>query len=243
MNENENNGVLGRKTAVLFVDDEEAVLRSLKRLVRKEDYDVHLAGSGGEALRIMEEAPVDVIVSDQRMPEMTGIQLLKQVKERWPQTVRILLSGYTEIEDLLSAINEGEVYRFVSKPWDNQAFLNLLKNSVEKSHILTGFSSLVEKLRAVKADYEIEASADLDQNKLHAEFCSRGKGMDREQVAMVFQYIVKSISQELHGPTTEKLSGLIAKNLGVINFSSEVGAGMRLSIDIPASEEEGAERT
>ncbi len=238
MQNNESNNWWERTPAVLFVDDEQSVLRSLNRMFRKEDYDVHLAESGDEALKIMEETPIDVVVSDQRMPKMTGIQLLQQVKERWPGAVRIILSGYTEINELLGAINEGEVYRFITKPWDDDAFKALVRNSIEKSRILNGFSRLVEKLREVSADHEIETTTDLDKNKLHAELRDHGKGLDEEQMSKIFQCLVESINLELQGPGTEKLSGLIAKNLGAINFSAEVGAGMLLSVDIPVEGEE-----
>jgi len=238
MQTNDDTNWWDRKPVVLFVDDEDSILRSLNRLFRKEGYDIHLACGGEEALKILEKTHIDVVVSDQRMPHMTGIELLKQVKARWPETVRIILSGYTEIEDLLDAINDGEVYRFITKPWNDEAFKALLRNSIEKSRILNGFSRLVDKLRQVGGGHEIQADVNLDKNKLHAEFHNHGKGMSKEQMAGVFQCLMEGISGELHAPGTERLSGLIAKNRGAVKFSAEVGAGMLLSINIPVREDE-----
>ena len=105
---------------VLCVDDEVNILNSLKRLLRKEDYTVLTATSGPEGLSLLEKQPVQVVISDQRMPEMTGTEFLKKVKERYPNTIRVILSGYAEAPALLGAINEGEVFRFLTKPWNDE---------------------------------------------------------------------------------------------------------------------------
>ena len=104
---------------LLIVDDEENVVASLKRLLRREGYRIVTAGSGAEGLRRLAEGPVDVIVSDQRMPGMTGVEFLRSAKELYPETVRIVLSGYTELQSITDAINEGAIYKFLTKPWDD----------------------------------------------------------------------------------------------------------------------------
>jgi DNA-binding NtrC family response regulator len=100
---------------VLFVDDEQRVLNSMRIMFRRE-YDLHLAASGKEALAIIERTAIDVIVADHRMPQMTGVELLTQVRERSPRTVRILLTGYADLDAVEGSINEGEVFRFLTKP-------------------------------------------------------------------------------------------------------------------------------
>ncbi|HBG25502.1 MAG: hypothetical protein A2Y10_14545 [Planctomycetes bacterium GWF2_41_51] len=102
---------------VLFVDDDKLVLSSLKRGLIDEEYNKLFAESGQEALSLLEKYEVNVIVSDMRMPEMDGLTLLKRVREKYPTVVRMVLSGYTEINTLLTAINEGEIFRFITKPW------------------------------------------------------------------------------------------------------------------------------
>jgi len=102
---------------VLFVDDEEPILRSLKRGLIDEPYNCLFANSGKEALKMIDENQVHVLVTDMRMPEMGGLELLKIVKEKHPQIVRVVLSGYTQIGTLLTAINQGEIFKYITKPW------------------------------------------------------------------------------------------------------------------------------
>jgi DNA-binding NtrC family response regulator len=108
---------MNKRYHLLFVDDEERVLRSLKSLFRR-DYRVSLASSGAQALEILEQSPVDVIVSDQRMPKMNGNELLAKVHQQYPQVMRLLLTGYVDKDAIIDTINEGEIFRFISKPWD-----------------------------------------------------------------------------------------------------------------------------
>ena len=105
------------KRTVLFVDDEKKILTSLKRGLLDEPYETLFANSGKEALEILMREEVHVIVTDMRMPEMTGLELLRIVKEEYPHIVRMVLSGYTQISTLLTAINQGEVYKYITKPW------------------------------------------------------------------------------------------------------------------------------
>ncbi len=107
------------KKQVLIVDDEKNIASSLKRLLRNEDYNVFTAESGAHGLEILKKEEIQVVVSDQRMPVMSGIEFLQKVKELYPQTIRIILSGYAEIDTVVEAINKGEVYRFLTKPWQD----------------------------------------------------------------------------------------------------------------------------
>ena len=108
----------GRKVRVLFVDDEERVLNGLRALFRA-DYEVFTADNGAAALELVKRHQIPVVVSDQRMPGITGVELLRQVRAIAPQSVRLLLTGYTDLAAMVGSINDGEVYRFVRKPWDN----------------------------------------------------------------------------------------------------------------------------
>src|SRR6185369_3349926 len=110
----------GHQRTVLLVDDEENMISSLKRLLRREGYRILSAGGGSEGLEILANNRVDVIVSDQRMPQMTGVEFLRRVKTLYPDTVRIVLSGYTELQSITDAINEGAIYKFLTKPWDDE---------------------------------------------------------------------------------------------------------------------------
>ena len=109
-----------KRNTVLFVDDEENILASLKRTLRREGYEILTAGSAAEGLSLLATNDVQLIVSDQRMPEMNGTEFLSRVKSLYPQTVRMVLSGYSEISAVTDAINKGAVYRFLLKPWDTE---------------------------------------------------------------------------------------------------------------------------
>ncbi|MDB5989419.1 MAG: response regulator [Herbaspirillum sp.] len=104
---------------LLLVDDEKNILAALRRLLHQEKYRVLTASTGLDALKILASTPVDVIVSDQRMPEMTGVEFFRIAKEAYPTTIRIMLSGYTELQSVTDAINEGAIYKFLTKPWDD----------------------------------------------------------------------------------------------------------------------------
>ena len=108
---------MDKKPTVLFVDDEDQILKSLKRGLLDEPYGKIFALSGKEALEVLEKRQVQVIVTDMRMPEMNGLELLKIVKEKYPDIIRMVLSGYTQITTLLTAINQGEIYKYITKPW------------------------------------------------------------------------------------------------------------------------------
>jgi serine/threonine-protein kinase len=118
-----------KKARILFVDDEERILNALRSIFRA-NYHVFTATSGAQALEFVTKFRPHVVVSDQRMPEMTGVQLLRQVKDAAPNSVRILLTGYSDLAAIVGSINEGEVFRFVSKPWDNQEIQRIVGQAV-----------------------------------------------------------------------------------------------------------------
>lgn len=116
---------------ILFVDDEQQVLNSLKRELRKEPYQKLFANSPFEAIEILKMEKVHVIVSDMRMPQMTGLELLKLVKKEYPDVIRIVLSGYTQFSTILSAINSGDIFRYITKPWKfEEDFLPTIRQAI-----------------------------------------------------------------------------------------------------------------
>ncbi|TCV89657.1 putative bifunctional diguanylate cyclase/phosphodiesterase [Sulfurirhabdus autotrophica] len=105
---------------LLLVDDEENVTASLARLLRRDGYQILTATSGKVALGILEQHRVGVVITDQRMPEMTGIELLTQVRDHHPDTIRMVLSGYADLDSVKAAVNQGSVYKYLTKPWDDE---------------------------------------------------------------------------------------------------------------------------
>jgi len=120
------------KRTVLFVDDEEKVLTSLKRGFLDEPYKTLFASSGKEAIETLEQSQVQVIVTDLRMPGMGGLELLMAVKKEYPHIIRMALSGCADTDTLLTAINQGEIFRFIEKPWkSNEELKTIVRQAIE----------------------------------------------------------------------------------------------------------------
>jgi response regulator RpfG family c-di-GMP phosphodiesterase len=105
---------------VLFVDDEPSILNAMKRVFRGQSIEISTAGSGQAGLALLNETPVDLVISDMRMPEMDGAQFLEEVFTHWPQTKRILMTGYAEVASTIAAINRGKIWCYIAKPWDDE---------------------------------------------------------------------------------------------------------------------------
>jgi response regulator RpfG family c-di-GMP phosphodiesterase len=120
---------------LLFVDDEANILKALKRLFRSAEYMVHTAESGAEGLKILEHTPIDLIISDMRMPQMDGAEFLTQAATRWPDTLRILLTGYADLESTVAAVNNGRIYCYCSKPWDDNELKIVVNNAIEQKRL------------------------------------------------------------------------------------------------------------
>ena len=118
------------KPVVLFVDDDERILAAL-RVVFRQEYDVQTATGGEAALEILQRGGIQVIVSDQRMPGMTGVELLRKARTVAPNAIRVLLTGYTDLASLVGSINQGEITRFVMKPWDNDDLRKSIAEAVQ----------------------------------------------------------------------------------------------------------------
>ncbi len=104
---------------ILIVDDEENVLHALRRSLRKEGYELFFGSEPAEGLALMKDQPVDMVISDHLMPNMTGLDFLKIVRDRYPDTMRLMLTGHADMQTAVDAINHGNIYRFLTKPWDD----------------------------------------------------------------------------------------------------------------------------
>lgn len=158
-----------RHTSVLFVDDEPNMLKALTRTFKDYPWRVSTAENGEEALKVLAESgPYDIIVADQRMPGMTGVQLLKRVRHLNPHCVRVILSGYADIEDVLDAINEGHVYKFLMKDMNTEVLketMSHLVRAIELARENQRLTGLIEKTRQ-----ETEAVAELLNDLQEMEF-------------------------------------------------------------------------
>ncbi|MDD5330711.1 MAG: EAL domain-containing protein [Sulfuricella sp.] len=149
---------LGQRT-LLLLDDEENILTALTRLLRRDGYHVLKASSASAAFDLLAENPVGVIVSDQRMPEMSGIEFLRRVKRIYPDTVRMVLSGYTELKSVTDAINEGAVYKFLTKPWDDDLLRANIKEAFQRYELSLDNRRLTDEMTAVNEELSLAKRA------------------------------------------------------------------------------------
>lgn len=141
------------KIRVLYIDDEVNNLHAFKALFRK-DYDIFTVESAEEGTKLLAQEQINVIICDQRMPGMTGVEFFESILEKYPHPVRILLTGYTDIQAVVEAINRGQIYRFIDKPWDQQVLSVAIQNAYEIYH--TKFLLREQNLQLQKAYDELD---------------------------------------------------------------------------------------
>lgn len=172
---------------ILFVDDEQNILSSLRRLFRSEGYEVFLATSGREGLAILEREAIDLVVSDMRMPEMDGAAFLKQVATRWPDVVRILLTGYADMTSTIAAINEGHIYRYLSKPWEDNDIKLSVRHAFERKFL--------ERERARLAELTQRQNEELRELNVHLEDKVKARTAELEQTMDMLESAHESLKK------------------------------------------------
>jgi response regulator RpfG family c-di-GMP phosphodiesterase len=144
---------LNEKIKVLYVDDEVNNLQAFKATFRR-NYQIFLAESAEEARKILEEQTIEIIITDQRMPNETGVEFLESIIPHHPEPMRILLTGYTDIQAVIDAINKGQVYHYLTKPWDEDYMRTVVKNAYEVFDLRRKNSQLTKSL--IKANEQLE---------------------------------------------------------------------------------------
>lgn len=157
---------------LLLVDDEPNILAALKRFIRRDGYQILTASSGQEGLDLLARHEVDVIVSDQRMPGMTGVEFLRAVKTLYPETVRIVLSEFTELKSITDAVNEGAIYKFLTKPWEDEQLRTHIKEAFQHKEMADENQRLNLEVRTAnqelaKANRQLENVLKLKQQQIN----------------------------------------------------------------------------
>jgi response regulator RpfG family c-di-GMP phosphodiesterase len=150
------------KRPILVVDDEPDMLYSLRELLRHE-FDVHTAGSGAEGIKVLGQCEIHVVMTDQRMPQMTGVEFLTQIKQAHPEAIRLIFTGYADLQALIDAINQGNVFRYICKPWDPEDLIASLREAGEAYDQIVERNRLLEELRTyehqcITFDQELRAN-------------------------------------------------------------------------------------
>ncbi len=154
------------QATLLFVDDESNILSSLKRLFRPLGYRIHTALGGPKGLEVLAREEIDLVISDMRMPGMDGAEFLEEVAKQWPDTVRILLTGYSDLGSTIAAINNGHIYRYVAKPWEEHELTLTIKHALElkllrdeKTRLETLTHTQNEELKELNTSLEVRVAA------------------------------------------------------------------------------------
>jgi YesN/AraC family two-component response regulator len=209
------------KHTVLLVDDEEGIVNSLKRLLRKEGYQLLLASSGAEGLKVLERKDVHLVISDQRMPQMSGIEFFATVKERYPDAIRIILTGYTDVDSITESVNKGHVYKFFLKPWNDQSLKLEIKSALEQYDLIQANKGLHEKV--MKQNEELRK---MNEN-LETLVKERTEDLEiQNQVLELSRAILEDLTLPIIGVSAEGLIVVInreAKSLSINGQGTEVG--------------------
>ncbi|GAB4223124.1 MAG: two-component system response regulator [Gammaproteobacteria bacterium] len=213
----EQNETLGK---LLLVDDEENILKSLRRLFAPMGYEVSIANSGKQGLELLEKQAIDVVISDMRMPEMDGAAFLKQVAERWPATRRLLLTGYADINSAISAINEGQIDFYLSKPWKDDQLEVAVHNAMESKRLKDRNRELEHKIKQQNNELKylnenLEEKVKAQTVALQAAYDSLDKSFN--DMMEVFASVIEMSEHQNQGHCRRvaKLSKAIAENMKI----------------------------
>jgi len=162
------------KPPILIVDDEPDVLFSIKGLLRH-DFQLHVAESGEEALRVLREHDIHVVMTDQRMPGMSGVALMQQVRSQFPDAIRIVFTGFADIKAVVNAINTGGLYRYITKPWDPDELIETLHEAARRYAQLKSQKRFAAEVKSLADDLKaaVDASDPEESKQLVADLVPR----------------------------------------------------------------------
>ncbi len=233
-----------KKATILCVDDEAGILSSLERCLHLAGYHVLTAQGGAEGITVLQKERVDLVIADQRMPQMSGSEFLKIVKERYPDIVSIMLSGHSDFNGLLSAVNEGEIFRFISKPWDKDNLLSVISSALETRSAKWLTELLLKSVHSLAVNTpNIHIDAFETAQGVSVRIMDGGKVFSEETIYSFLNDIFNrlGVSQD---ERIKMVSGAVVRQKGKVVLFINVGQGVMLNIEIPktcgGSSEQGA---
>lgn len=227
---------MGQKR-VLYVDDEENNLKVFYSLFKR-DYEVSVASSAAKGMEILAEFPIEVIVTDQRMPQKSGVEFLEEVMQKYPEVIRIVLTGYAEMGDLIDAVNKGKIYHYLTKPWKREELKVVLDNAFEAFDLKRKNRELIEALREKNVSLE-EANKEIKklQGRLEAENTYLQSELRTEHD------ISSLIGSGPHFQRIIKLIDHVAPTTSTVLIQGETGTGKELIARAVHSKSSRSDRT
>ncbi len=217
---------------MLVVDDEPQVAHALRRLLRREGFEVMVAFSGEEALEKLQTFPPDIVLSDFRMPGMNGSQLLQHIKARHPLALRLIISGYADFKSVAAGMAEGELCRFISKPWDDAELVAYLRGLLHNQALLAQLSQPFRggapgvRTELIQKDSSLVVKVELSNQPFQTE----------QALALIERF-----AGALAGNDSLKVvGGLLERYGGCISFVAEVGGAPQLRVELPAQKAEAS---
>lgn len=219
-----------KNSSILYVDDEESNLRIFKSSFRRH-YTIFTAISGKEGLEVLSTNDIQLVISDQKMPEMTGVEFLERVAESFPSTVRIILTAYSDTEDIMRAINKCGIFRYLVKPWNKDEMLLTIDKALETYYLRTENRQLVEALKSANEDLEskvkertaelMSTNEDLKKAKEQAEAATKTKEQFLSTMSHEIRTPLNAIIGMTHLIKNDKLEGEMAENVEILEFSAQ----------------------
>ena len=195
------------KHTILCVDDEQNILNALKRLLRKEHFKLLTTTSGREGLELLTQNDVQIVISDQRMPEMSGTEFLKEVKALYPDIIRIILTGYTDVDTISNSINEGHIYKFFLKPWNDQHLTLEIRQAIEQYELIKANKQLYEMTLIQNEELKT-----INEN-LENIVAERTSSLEMQNQALLLsQAILEDLPFPIIGISTEMIVALVNKS-------------------------------
>lgn len=198
---------------LLFVDDETSILSALRRLFRPQGYRILVAEGGAAGLEVLEKEAVNLVISDMRMPEMDGATFLREVRHRWPQTMRLLLTGYADVTSTVAAINEGEIYRYIAKPWNDDEIVKTVREALERQQLeaenrrLTALTQAQnEELKSLNASLEQKVAERTAELRQALSFVEQAHG-ELKKSFMTSVQVFAGLVELRSGPAGTRLAG------------------------------------
>jgi CheY-like chemotaxis protein len=222
---------MDEKHSVLCVDDEHNILKLLRRLLEGHGYGVSTATSGEEALQIMATKRIDLIISDQRMPVMTGSEFFRITREKYPNAIRIMMSGYSDFDSLVTAVNEGEIFRFISKPWDQKQFLELVRLALAQKDVALSIEEVIRNVcKVAKLVNKVSVEVPSDSQSLVVKIGEDEEVFSKDTVLRFLNILFVALGVE---DKASSFAGAVTKEKGLVSISVDIGKGVMLRIQLP----------
>ncbi|GHG62878.1 response regulator [Comamonas sp. JC664] len=209
---------------VLIVDDEPPIARALQRLFRREGFEVQIAFNGNEALERLEGFHPDIVLTDFRMPGMTGSELLQRIKRSHPLALRLIISGYADFKSVVASVNEGEICRFISKPWDDAELVSYLKGLLRHRETM---ASLFAPFRDVRDG--VNAEVGLSEASMVLKVQVADPCFPAEQAVSLIERFAGLLADD----RLKVVGGLLERYGGRLSFMADVGGPQRLKLEVP----------